>query len=130
MPAPGPRPGKIKEVWFDRFGDTRRVDVNGRTIKSIAKDGRNLIITDDIGDITRKEFDEWDNLTKVIYPDGSTASYEYEHTFNRRIKETDENSVITEYEYDDSGNLTRKVEASGSADERVTNTPMMRTAIC
>jgi RHS repeat-associated protein len=112
--------GKIKEVWFDRFGDTRRVDVNGRTIKSIAKDGRNLIITDDIGDITRKEFDEWDNLTKVIYPDGSTATYEYEHTFNRRTKETDENGNITEFEYDDSGNLTRKVEASGSADERVT----------
>ncbi len=112
--------GKIKEVWFDRFGDTRRVDVNGRTIKSIAKDGRSLIITDEKGDITRKEFDEWDNLTKVVYPDGSTVSYEYEHTFNRRTKEIDENGNITELEYDDSGNLTRKVEASGSADERVT----------
>jgi RHS repeat-associated protein len=112
--------GKIKEVWFDRFGDTRRVNVNGRTIRSIAKDGRNLIITDDIGDITRKEFDEWDNLTKVIYPDGSTAAYEYEHTFNRRTREIDENGIITEFEYDGSGNLTRKVEASGSADERVT----------
>jgi len=112
--------GKIKEVWFDRFGDTRRVDVNGRTMKSIAKDGRNLIITDDIGDITRKEFDEWDNLTQVIYPDGSTATYEYEHTFNRRTREIDENGIITEFEYDGSGNLTRKVEASGSADERVT----------
>ena len=25
--------GKIKEVWYDRFGKTKRVDVNGRTLK-------------------------------------------------------------------------------------------------
>ncbi len=35
--------GMIKEVWYDKDGDTKRVDVNGRTIQSIAKDGRNLI---------------------------------------------------------------------------------------
>ena len=60
--------GMIKEVWYDKNGDTKRVDVNGRTIQSIAKDGRNLIITDESGHVTRKEFDEWDNLVKVIYP--------------------------------------------------------------
>ncbi|MBW1751666.1 MAG: RHS repeat protein, partial [Deltaproteobacteria bacterium] len=110
----------IKEVWYDKNGDTKRVDVNGRTIQSIAKDGRNLIITDESGHVTRKEFDEWDNLVKVIYPDDSTASFEYEHTYNRRIKETDENGNITQYEYDDSGYLTQKTEAAGSEHARIT----------
>ncbi len=115
-----PTPGMIKEVWYDSKGETKRVDVNGRTIQSIAKDGRNLIVTDEKGNITHKEFDEWDNLTQVIYPDGSTISYEYEHTFNRRIKETDENGNITQYEYDDAGNLTRKTDGVGADSERIT----------
>ena len=107
--------GMVKEVWYDKDGETRRVDVNGRTIKNIQKDGRNLIVTDENGRITRKEFDEWDNLTKVTYPDGTTRSYEYEHTFNRRIRETDENGIVTRFEYDAAGNMIRKIEAEGSA---------------
>ena len=72
--------GMVKEVWYDRDGETKRVDVNGRTIKKIVKDGRDLVVTDEKGNTTRKYFDEWDNFTKVIYPDGSTASFEYEHS--------------------------------------------------
>ena len=112
--------GKIKEVWYDRDGKTKRIDINGRTIKTIAKDRRDLIITDEKGAITRKNRDEWNNVTQVIYPDGAEVAYEYEHTFNRKTKEIDENGNVTEYEYDNSGNMTKKTEASGSADERIT----------
>ena len=112
--------GKIKEVWYDRFGKTKQVDVNGRTLKTIAKDGRDLILTDEKGSITRKNRDEWNNITKIIYADGSEVAYEYEHTFNQKTKETNENGNITEHEYDTAGNLTRKIEASESADERIT----------
>jgi len=110
----------VKEVWYDEDGDIKRVDINGRTIKKVVEDGRNKVITDEKGNVTTKEFDEWDNLTKVIYPDGSTTTNEYEHTYNRRIRETNENGVVTEYEYDGSGNMTRKVEAAGTVSERVT----------
>ncbi|MEW5801617.1 MAG: Ig-like domain-containing protein [bacterium] len=112
--------GQIKEIWFDRDGMVKRVDVNGRTIKKIVKDGRNLIITDEKGNITRKEFDEWENLTKVIYPDGSTASDVYEHKFSQVTRSTDPKGIITEYTYDTKGNLTRKVDAAGTPSERVT----------
>jgi len=112
--------GKIKEVWYDRDFEIRQVDINGRTVKQIAKDGRNLLVTDEQGNITRKYYDEWDNLTKVIYPDGSSVSYKYEHRYNRRVEEIDENEVITRYAYDDSGNLTRKLEAAGTEYERIT----------
>lgn len=75
--------GKVKEVWYDRDFETRRVDINGRTVEQIAKDGRNLLITDENGNVTRKNFDEWDNLTQVIYPDGSAVAYRYEYKYNK-----------------------------------------------
>jgi RHS repeat-associated protein len=113
--------GMLKELWFDKDGDTIQVNVNGRSIKKIAKDGRNLIITDERENTTQKEYDEWDNLTKVVHPDGTTLSYEYDLRFNRKSKETNERGVVTRYQYDESGNLTRKVEAEGTDAERVTS---------
>ena len=35
---------RVKEVWFDRDWEVKRVDLNGRTIKRIVKDGRAAII--------------------------------------------------------------------------------------
>ena len=101
--------GTIKEIWYDRDGETRQVDVNGRTVQKIAKDGRDLLITDEQGHVTRKEYDEWENLTKVINPDGTLVATAYEHKFNKPIRQTDENGIVTEYEYDNFGNLIRKI---------------------
>ena len=112
--------GMVKEVWYDREGETRQVDINGRTVRKIVKDGRNLLITDERANITRKEFDEWGNLSRVVYPDGSTVSYEYEHKFNQRVSSTAERGTRTEYSYDNSGNLVSKIEAKGSSAQRET----------
>ncbi len=112
--------GTVKEHWYDRDGDTVRVDLNGRTIKRILQDGRNWEVIDEAGRRTRKEYDEWDNLTRVVYPDGSVVTHTYERNFNRRTSTVNENGVETRFEYDASGNLTRKVEAAGTAEERVT----------
>lgn len=113
--------GYVKETWYDESGATARVNINGRTVKRIVKDGRNLTIIDEAGNATIKFYDASDNLTKVAYPDGTAVFYEYEPAFNRRSKETDEKGVITTYEYDGTGNLTRKTEAQGAATERVTS---------
>jgi len=112
--------GMIKEICYDKDGETRQVDVNGRTVQKIVKDGRNLIITDEKGNVARKEFDEWDNLTKVIYPDGSTVSFKYEHTYNKVSRATDPRGNVTTYAYDDQGNLLTKMEALGTDAERTT----------
>ena len=112
--------GMVKEVWYDSDGETKRVDINGRTIRKIVKDGRNLIITDEKGNVTRKEFDEWKNVTKVTYPNGFCASSEYEHKFNQLTKMKDTGGNITKYQYDDQGNLIKKTEAVGTNCERVT----------
>lgn len=93
--------------------------VNGRTVQSVAQDGRAHIITDEKGSVTRKVYDEKDNLTRIVYPDGTEASYTYEYTFNRRTRAVDENGVVTTFAYDTAGNLTRKVEALGTDAERI-----------
>ncbi len=79
--------GLVKEIWFDKADEIRRVDVNGRSVMKIVKDGRHLIITDERGEITRKEYDERDNLTRVVHPDGAIESFTYEPRFNRRTRE-------------------------------------------
>lgn len=103
--------GMVREVWYNRDGETKRVDINGRTVQTIEQDGRNLIITDEKGNVTRKYYDEWDNLIKIIYPDGSTVTFEYEHTFNRITKKIDQRGNVTQYQYDGNGNVTQKNEA-------------------
>jgi len=112
--------GHVKGVWFNKEGEARQVNINGRTVHKIEKHGRNFIITDARGNITRKKFDKRENLLRVTYPDGSTVSYEYEEKFNKKIREIDERGIVTEYKYDKNGNMLRKVAASGSPNERVT----------
>ncbi len=112
--------GTVKEIWYDKDGDTIRVDLNGRTIKKIIKDGLNQTIIDEAGNSARKEYDVRDNLIRIAYPDGASTAYEYEPTYNRRTKETNEKGIVTRYEYDGNGNLTRKIEAQGTQSERTT----------
>ena len=112
--------GKIEEMWYDRDGETKRVDINGRTIKKITKDGRALIVADEKGNITRKDLDEWDNLTRIVFPDGNTASFAYEHTFNHLTRAVDARGNVSTYQYDENGNLTELVKAVGTDDEQAT----------
>ena len=112
--------GLVKELWFDKDGETRRIDVNGDTVKKIEKQGRNLLITDSSCLTVTREYDERDNLTKVVYPDGASVEYEYDLRFNKPTRIADERGVEYEFEYDDFGNLAKKTYAAGSAVEQTT----------
>ncbi len=112
--------GKVTERWYDREGFMIRRDVNGKTVERIEKDGRRRIYTNELGQQTVREYDEWDNLIKVTWPDGATHSYEVDPKFSRVTKETDERGTVTSFAYDANGNLTRKVEAVGTPVERTT----------
>lgn len=130
--------GKVTEVWYDSTDEVKRVDINGRTFRTVEKDGRARITTDEKGNITREERDEWDDPTRILYPDGSQVSFEYVNTsptehlvgvlaspvlgLGRHLVEriVDQRGYATRYAYDTRGNLTRKVEALGTADERAT----------
>ena len=112
--------GMVKEVWYDRDFKTRRVNVNGVTVKSIATDTRSLIYTDENGYTTRKEFDEWGKLTRVGFADGGAQRTEYENVFHKPIRKINEQGVITEFAYDANGNMTIRKDAVGTGRERTT----------
>ncbi len=112
--------GKVKEVWYNSAGGTKRVDINGRTVKTLSQDQRDILITDEKGNVTRRSFDEWGNFSRVVYPDNSTASFEYEHRFNRLVRAMNRRGYVTKYQYDDYGNLVQQTEAAGTEAERVT----------
>ena len=112
--------GQIKEVWYTDKGETKRVDINGRTIQKIDQDGRIHTITDERGLKTVKEYDERRNLKRITYPDNTQILYEYDLRFNRIKTRQDPLNRITRYEYDDAGNPVQKIEAKGTAIERTT----------
>ncbi|MFH0725928.1 MAG: hypothetical protein V2B19_06200 [Pseudomonadota bacterium] len=109
-----------KNVKHTEKGETKKVMINGRRIQQILQDGRDYLITDEKGRVTRKEYDERENLTRIVYPDGNEASFEYDLRFNKVKRVVDPLGRVTELSYDDYGNLTQKVEALGTPDERRT----------
>jgi RHS repeat-associated protein len=114
--------GKITESWIDEEGDVIRKDLNGRTISTLVKDtaAHTRTETDARGLKTIREYDQWLNVTKIVYPDGATVSTTYDPVFSNVTQKIDERSVITKYEYDAKGNLTRITEALGRTEQRVT----------
>nr|WP_319393644.1 RHS repeat-associated core domain-containing protein [uncultured Desulfobacter sp.] len=111
--------GRIREVWTNADGETVRVDINGRTVKEVDQDGRNLIFTDEKGNETRTDYDEKENLTRILYPDNTEVNFAYDLRFNKVSQITDPLGRITTFEYDDQGNLVKKVQARDTAQERV-----------
>jgi len=110
--------GRLTEIWYDKKGETKQVNINGKTVEKIIKDNNDLIIIDEKGKITRKDFDERDNLVKITYPDDTSVTFEYEPIFNKPVKITNAKGIQTIFEYDEQGNLTRKIEAYNTESER------------
>ncbi len=113
--------------WYPPTRDlesrTRKVTVNGETDLEVDLQddtGRTLVITDAAGNETRKEYNEWDQLTRVVYPDGTSETRAYDSTIHKLVQKTDENGVVTTYEYDDNANRVKKTEAAGTSEERIT----------
>ncbi|OQX05904.1 MAG: hypothetical protein BWK80_51490, partial [Desulfobacteraceae bacterium IS3] len=113
-------PDRIREVWYNDKGKKLREKKNGSLVEEIIYEGRNERIIDANGYETYREYDEWHNLKRETYPDGSSVSYQYESKFNNRLRITDERGVVTKYEYDAAGNRTKKIEAYQTSDERIT----------
>ncbi|MGI9303814.1 MAG: RHS domain-containing protein, partial [Gammaproteobacteria bacterium] len=112
--------GRIEETWYEREGEIIRRDINGKTVLSVAIGARRWVSTDELGQKTIREYDEFDNLVGITYPDHSTTRYAIDLDYSNVLEETDENGVITQYEYDDTGNRIRMIEAKGTAVERTT----------
>ena len=75
-------------------------------------------ITDRYGNRMVVAFDEWQNLTHIAYPDGSSENRTYKPGTSLLTSHTNERRVVTTFEYDSRGNMARITEALGSDAER------------
>ncbi len=118
---------KVVETWFelkqDRArGEFLRRDINGVTVakQSVDTASRTTTTTDARGLNTAVSRDQWDNITKTVYPDGSSTSAQYDPTHSNVTQYTDENGVVNQYTYDAKGNLLKTIEALGLPEQRIT----------
>ena len=79
------------------------------------------ILTDARGEVTRYDYDQWQNIVKITYPDGGIETREYHLQYSLPVKITDESGTVTEYQYDAKGNLIQVIEAKGLPEERTTS---------
>jgi RHS repeat-associated protein len=113
--------GKITEVWYNLDSQTTRVDVNGRTVKVFRDTDNGFSVTDEKGNVTVKELDKFQNLTRIVFPEGTAASFTYEPVYNQVTRVVDPRGFRHDFQYDARGNLVRKIEAVGSPSERTTS---------
>lgn len=120
--------GKVKELWYDNAGH-RITAINGKVVEEIIVDGRNKTIIDSHQNKIVKAYDEWGNLTRETYEDGSSVSYEYMPTTAYLARKTDEKGIVTLYgyqliinlfEFRVDARLNRIIEAAGTPNERIT----------
>ncbi len=108
------RTGEIIEKWFDVYGYLKKQMVNGEPVTEGAYDDRTRAVSDALGNVTTYTYDEWENLTSVTHPDGTSVTYEYDTLLSKVVKKTDERGTVTTYEYDQKGNLLKMVQAPGT----------------
>ena len=115
--------GRITETWMTLDQRLLRKDINGKTVATgvpEAPSARVRTATDARGLTTTQDLDEWANVTKTTYPDGTTTSTVYEPVYSNPLSKTDERGVITKFDYDAKGNLLRMTEALGLPEQRIT----------
>ena len=115
--------GAKTENWYDKEGQLIRRDIAGQTITqrtAVDTVARSETRADAAGRKTTITRNEFGNLVKTEYPDGSTTSAKYSAQLGRVTEETDELGIKTQYDYNTKGNLTRKTEAVGLPEQRIT----------
>jgi RHS repeat-associated protein len=112
--------GAAQDLWYDLQGRVVRRDLGEHTYMSATSDNRSLTRANLAQASVREDRDEWNNLVKRTYPDGSSDVYEREPRFSRVSKHVDGNGNVTLFEHDDKGNLIRMREAAGRPETRTT----------
>ncbi|MCP4569197.1 MAG: RHS repeat protein, partial [FCB group bacterium] len=106
--------GMVKEIWYNKRGETIRVDINGRTVEKIEGSGRKINVLDEKGNSTRKKFNEHGSLLKIDRSGVSKASFKYDPTINEVTHTKDPRGIESTYKYNLSGALMEKKEGIGA----------------
>ena len=69
--------------------------------------------TDGRGNVWSHDYESHGYITRVVAPDGATATYSYDSVTLMLASRTDANGHTTSYQYDALGNLTKMIDALG-----------------
>jgi RHS repeat-associated protein len=113
---------RVDDYTHNRTGKLVRRLVNGLTDEEVRYDtgARVELHTNARGFTTRITRDEFEQVVRIDYPDGSSRQRRYSPLHLELLEEIDEAGVKIQYEYDAKGNRIKKIEAAGTPDERVT----------
>ncbi len=112
--------GKIEEKTYASDGTLILDLLNGVQQKKVLRSGSVWSITQANGSSIQETYDEFNNLTKEVRPEGTTT-YQYEPTYSQPTQITYPDGTVTSMSYDTSGNLTSKTEAAGTSVARTTS---------
>jgi RHS repeat-associated protein len=113
---------KIEDSTYDDSGSLVSKTINGRTDDELSYNtaARTETRTNARGFKTVTTRNEFEQVTRIDYPDGTHVERNYSAQHQHLLEETDEAGIKTKYEYDAKGNLIKTTEAVGTPDERVT----------
>ncbi|MDR6841144.1 RHS repeat-associated core domain-containing protein [Pseudoxanthomonas sacheonensis] len=111
---------KIETVRFDQEGRPVLREINGKTVMSATGSGRTLTFVDERTGSTTVQRDNFDEITRITYADGSSQSYTYEAGSTDIREFTDEAGTVWRYRWDGRGNLLDVKAAVGKPEEQVT----------
>ena len=106
--------GLIKETWLDNELNVKRIAINGKTMLQVLNDLRSKIFIDEQGNRTVKYYNDYNNITKVSYPDGSQEIFEYDGTGKNIIKHVDRLGLEATYTYNQDGLISGVVKEDES----------------
>lgn len=112
--------GGLRTRTFNERGEVVEEGRDGQATIRREEDGRIRTLTDARGYKTTVELDEWRNVIKETYADGSSIRKRWDPRFTNLLEEVDENGVVTRHDYDSRGNRIRTTEAFGRPEQRVT----------
>ena len=112
----------IEDSTYDDSASLVSKTVNGRSDEEVVYDtaARTETRTNARGFKTVTTRNEFEQITRIDYPDGSHIEKSYSAQNQRLLEEIDEAGIKTKYDYDAKGNLIKMTEASGTPDERIT----------
>ncbi|WP_141400705.1 RHS repeat-associated core domain-containing protein [Pseudoxanthomonas wuyuanensis] len=109
----------IDSQRFDIEGRLIYREVNGKVVLTGQGGSRSMIYIDERNGSTEIQRDNFGEVTKITYPDGSSMSYSYESGSTDLREMTDAAGVIYRYAYDNRGNLIKSTVAAGRPEQQV-----------
>lgn len=117
-----PSGGPSLEQWTSMQGTLLRGDINGFTLEQTEEVGKNAFVkTAYNGSTTYQERNNFNQITKVVEPDGRETTFEYEPNFSGISRKVGPDGITTRFLYDNQGNVTQIIDAFLTPNQTATN---------